>query len=216
MLVAQVTDNAGARGLIRALRDRPDGALLDLRVAVAACFFVVIGGQSTTGRLISTVLRTAAGNPEAWARASAEDGFARAWVEEVVRREPPITTWRRITREEVELSGVTVPAGAGLLLMLMGTGSDPEVFADPDHLCPYRSNVRQNLSFGAGPHRCPGARPALAEAEVALREAATVLPRAQLEKDAPPSTLGLLSFRAPLRVVVRLRSANRKSPGPPS
>ncbi|MFP1625270.1 cytochrome P450 [Streptomyces sp. 5K101] len=208
-LTAQVSAAPAADGLMGGLRRyrKADGAPLDTATAVAVCFFVFIAGQSTTGQLISTALLRAVTDPQVWARVAAEDGFAEAWVEEILRREPPVTTWRRVTAQETELSGVCLPAGAQLLLMLMGTGSDPEVFDDPDRLCPHRENIRHHLAFGAGRHRCLGASLARTEAAVALRAAARALPDAALAAlGTQPPMLGLLSFRAPLEVVVHRRS----------
>lgn len=211
-LTRQVADSATEQGLIGTLRRHrlPDGSALDVATAVAVCFFVFIAGQSTTGQLISTVLRTTCADPTAWERATGED-FARNWVDEVLRREPPVTTWRRVAARDTELSGVRVPAGAELLLMLMGTGSDPSVFPDPERLCPHRENTRRHLSFGAGRHRCPGALLARTEAAIALRTAARVLPDVRLLDDGRPEMLGLLSFRAPRRVPVVRRGNGRPS-----
>ncbi|WP_309140424.1 cytochrome P450 [Streptomyces sp. PKU-EA00015] len=208
-LTAQVSSAAATDGLIGGLRRhrKPDGTPLDAATAVAVCFFVFIAGQSTTGQLISTALLRAVSDPQVWSRVAREDGFAEAWVEEILRREPPVTTWRRVTARETELSGVRLPAGAQLLLMLMGTGSDPEVFDDPERLCPHRENIRHHLAFGAGRHRCLGASLARTEAAVALRAAARALPDAALvEPGTQPPMLGLLSFRAPLQVVVHRHS----------
>ncbi|QGV82440.1 cytochrome P450 [Streptomyces ficellus] len=181
----------------------PDGRPLDVGTAVGVCFFAFIAGQSTTGQLISTTLHRALTEPGLWSRAADEQGFPEAWVEEVLRREPPVTTWRRVAAEPVTLSGVDVPAGAQLLLMLMGSGSDPEVFDAPDQMCPHRANARHHLSFGVGRHRCPGASLARTEAAVALRVAARRLPHARITPgDERPPILGLLSFRAPLQVRV--------------
>jgi cytochrome P450 len=181
----------------------PDGEPLDTATAVSACFFIFIAGQSTTGQLIATVLRRALCEPGLWPRLVPEAGLAEDWVEEVLRREPPVTTWRRVTARPVELAGTRLPAGAQLLLMLMGSGSDPAVFADPERMCPHRANVRHHLAFGAGRHRCPGASLARTEAAIALRAVARRLPEIRLAPEgARPQMLGLLSFRAPLDVMV--------------
>ncbi|MFF0205699.1 cytochrome P450 [Streptomyces sp. NPDC005017] len=184
----------------------PDGSLLDVETAVGACFFVFIAGQSTTGQLISTVLGRALAEPGVWSRAAVEEGLAEAWVDEVLRREPPVTSWRRVTARATRLGGVEVPSGAQLLLMLMGTGSDPDLFPEPERMCPRRANIRHHLAFGVGRHRCPGASLARTEAAVALRAAARVLPhiRPAAGSQKPPM-LGLLSFRAPLSVPVEQR-----------
>jgi cytochrome P450 len=183
----------------------PDGKPLDVETVVSACFFVFIAGQSTTGLLVSTVLHRTLAEPALWPGPAGRAGFAEAWVEEVLRREPPVTTWRRVTARPVDLAGVRLPAGAQLLLMLMGSGSDPEVFTDPEQMCPYRTNIRHHLAFGAGRHRCPGASLARTEATVALRAVARRLPDIRLTTEPLPSEppmLGLLSFRAPLKVTV--------------
>ncbi|MGP4090686.1 cytochrome P450 [Streptomyces sp. KR55] len=181
----------------------PDGEPLDTATAVAACFFVFIAGQSTTGQLIATVLRRALIEPGLWQHLPGQTGLAEAWVEEVLRREPPVTTWRRTTARATELGGVSLPEGAQLLLMLLGSGSDPDVFPDPARIRPHRQNIRHHLAFGVGRHRCPGASLARTEAAVALRIAASLLPRIRLDGgENEPPMLGLLSFRAPLRVTV--------------
>ncbi|MGI5373013.1 cytochrome P450 [Streptomyces sp. CA-251387] len=184
----------------------PDGRLLDVETAVGACFFVFIAGQSTTGQLIATVLRRALTEPGMWPRVAGEAGLAEAWVEETLRREPPVTTWRRVTGQATELGGVRLPEGAQLLLMLMGSGSDPEVFPHPERMCPHRGNIRHHLAFGVGRHRCPGASLARTEAAVALRATAHALPDVRPTPEAAePPMLGLLSFRAPLKVAVERR-----------
>ncbi|MBD0841485.1 cytochrome P450 [Streptomyces sp. TRM68416] len=208
-LTRTVTDGTAPRdSFIGALAEHrlPDGRPLDVETAVGVCFFVFIAGQSTTGQLIATVLSRALADGDLWSRVAREEGLAEAWVEEVLRREPPVTTWRRVTARPVELGGVELPAGAQLLLMLMGSGSDPDVFASPERLCPHRANVRRHLAFGVGRHRCPGASLARTEAAVALRAAARHLPRVRLAEEAGDGPmLGLLSFRAPLRVAVEQR-----------
>ncbi|GKQ34699.1 cytochrome P450 [Streptomyces sp. A012304] len=136
----------------------PDGGPLDVATAVGVCFFVFIAGQSTTGQLITTVLRRALAESGMWPRVAGEAGLAEAWVEEVLRREPPVTTWRRVTTRATEVSGVRLPAGAQVLVMLLGSGSDPEVFPSPERMCPRRENIRHHLSFGVGRHRCRALR----------------------------------------------------------
>ncbi|TDU05915.1 hypothetical protein EDD99_4454 [Streptomyces sp. 846.5] len=91
-LADQVAWDAPADGLIGFLRGHrlSSGEPLDSSTAVAVCFLVFIAGQSTTGQLISTALLRALAAPRVWARAATEDGFAEAWVEEILRREPVV------------------------------------------------------------------------------------------------------------------------------
>ncbi|MFT7838365.1 cytochrome P450 [Saccharothrix sp. BKS2] len=197
-------------GRIEAADPRGDdlfGALrargVPLREAAGLCYFLLIAGQETTTQLLCAAFHAVLRHGDLWSRLP-EPGLAAACVEEVLRREPPVTTWRRVAAERVVLSGVEVPAGAPLLLMLAGAGSDPGAFEDPERFCPGRPNARAHLAFGHGRHFCLGAGLARLEAEVVLRETALRFPRLRLASADPPPVLGLLSFRAPLTVEVDL------------
>ncbi|MFF3342123.1 cytochrome P450 [Streptomyces flavidovirens] len=181
----------------------PDGEPLGVAESAAVLYFMLIAGQATTRQMMSIMYRRALGEPALWRRFAEEPGSVEPWTEEMLRREPPITTWRRVTGRPVTLRGVDIPAGAPLLLMLASTGSDPDVFENPEQLCPHRSNRRSHLSFGVGRHRCSGAELARTEAGVMLRMTAARLPGLRLaDTSTAPEMLGLLSFRAPLSVLV--------------
>lgn len=181
----------------------PDGKPLGVAETAAVLYFMIIAGQATTRQMLSIMYRRALGEPGLWQRFADEPGSVAPWAEEMLRREPPITTWRRVTSRPVTLCGVDIPAGAPLLLMLASTGSDPGVFENPEQLCPHRPNSRKHLSFGVGRHRCSGAELARMEADVMLRTTAARLPGLRLAAPGKtPEIPALLSFRAPLRVVV--------------
>ncbi|MGP3924240.1 cytochrome P450 [Streptomyces sp. 8N616] len=180
----------------------PDGEPLSVAQAAAVVYFMIIAGQMTTTQMLSTMYRRALEVPGLWRQFAAEPGTVEPWTEEMLRREPPITTWRRVTGRPMTLSGVDLPEGAPLLLMLASTGSDPDVFERPEQICPHRANVRKHLSFGVGRHRCSGAELARMEADVVMRMTAARLPDLRLADDSTPEMLALLSFRAPLHVRV--------------
>ncbi len=201
-LVSQPAPEAGT--LLGALAEHrlPDGEPLGVTQKAAVVYFMIIAGQMTTTQMLSTMYRRALREPGLWQQFAAEPATVAPWTEEVLRRDPPITTWRRVTGRPMTLSGVELPAGAPLLLMLSSTGSDTEVFEKPEQLCPYRSNVRKHLSFGIGRHRCSGAELARMEADVVMRMTAARLPDLRLSDGTSPRMLALLSFRAPLQVLV--------------
>ncbi|WP_309114452.1 cytochrome P450 [Saccharothrix sp.] len=174
-----------------------------IRDAAGLCYFLLIAGQETTTQLLCAVFDAVLRHGDLWDRLG-EPGMAERCVEEVLRRDPPVNTWRRVAARDVTISGVEVPKGAQLLLMLAGTGSDPEVFDDPERLCPARPNARKHLAFGFGRHFCLGAGLARLEAEVVLRETFARFPNLRPASTEPPPMLGLLSFRAPLSVLVEL------------
>jgi len=186
-----------------------EGQPLRVQESIGICYFLLVAGQETTTQFLSTVLRKLIGEPELWQRLGRADAdpdelIASECVEEVLRLETPVVTWRRVTTQAVVIGEQLVPPDAQVLLMLAGSGSDPEVFQDPERFLPGRQSARQHLAFGFGRHYCLGASLARMEAHEVLRVMAAELPDIELVEDQPPM-LGLLSFRAPLRVLVRAR-----------
>ncbi|SHF41365.1 cytochrome P450 [Streptoalloteichus hindustanus] len=180
---------------------RPDGEPLDVDEAVGVCYFLLIAGQETTTQLLSTALRRLVARPELWRRLADDAELTAACVEEILRHEPPLPTWRRVAARPARLGGVDLPGGAHLLLMLNSANTDPDAYAEPERFCPGRAEGRRHLAFGLGRHLCLGAELARTEAAVVLRTAAARLPDVRLVEADPPM-LDLLSFRAPLRVLV--------------
>ena len=98
-----------------------------------------------------------------------------AVVEEGLRLEPPIVTWRRVAARDTDLGGVPVPAGTSVVLWLARAARDPAVTAAPDEFRPGQPGSRRHLAFGAGAHRCLGAQLSRMEAAVVVAEAAPLL-----------------------------------------
>ncbi|CAL9287181.1 cytochrome P450 [Streptomyces sp. SudanB182_2057] len=81
-----------------------------------------------------------------------------AAIKETLRHDPPLAGWLRNTTRAVELSGVRIPAGARLLLLLASAARDEQhPTTDPDSFNPDRTDSPPLLAFGAGIHYCPGA-----------------------------------------------------------
>jgi cytochrome P450 len=73
----------------------------------------------------------------------------------------------RVTTADVEVCGVTIPAGEAVIPLSPAANRDPSVFSDPDRLDLGRQS-NPHLAFGAGVHHCLGAQLARVELEVAL------------------------------------------------
>lgn len=101
-----------------------------------------------------------------------------ALLEEVLRLEPVVGMLYRRTQSDVTLEteggATTVPAGALVAIDIRATNTDPAAAgACPLHLFPDRNLMAQKasgslMSFGDGPHRCPGASVALQETAIFL------------------------------------------------
>jgi cytochrome P450 len=62
----------------------------------------------------------------------------------------------RLATRDVELSGITVPAGSAVLPLVSAACRDPRVVDRPDELLVDRAPT-PTLAFGAGAHQCPAA-----------------------------------------------------------
>jgi cytochrome P450 family 114 len=122
----------------------------------------------------------------------------KAFVEETLRYNPPVLVeaMPRIARRDIELSGITVPAGADVRPIHGAANRDPEAFPDPDRFDPARNTSRM-VTFGHGIHHCLGAH-------LARMECAVVLTR--VRRDLPGL---ILPERPTLRTAVSLRSFER-------
>jgi cytochrome P450 len=72
---------------------------------------------------------------------------------------------RRIAKEEIEIGGVLIRAGEGIIIELASANRDPRSFPDPDRLDLLRV-PRQHHAFGYGIHQCIGQQLARAELQI--------------------------------------------------
>ena len=101
----------------------------------------------------------------------------KAFVSETLRYNPPvlIDADPRIAREDIEIDGVVIPAGADVRPLHGPANRDPEAFPDPDRFDPARNTSRM-VTFGHGIHHCLGANLARMECAVALSRIRRALP----------------------------------------
>ncbi len=163
---------------------------------------LLVAGHETTTSLIGNAVRWLLADPRDWAAIAADHALLPDAIEEVLRLEPSIHTWRRRTRHAVTFAGQELPAGANLLLLIGAANRDPSVFAEPDRFDIRRSNAREHMAFGYGSHICLGAPLARLEARVVLEELSHRYPRLRLAGDQPMRVLPTVSFRGPLELQV--------------
>lgn len=163
--------NNPADDLLSALiRAKDDEDKLSERELIALGIGLLSAGHETTANQINMFLLTLLRFPEEFARLRANpDGIPRA-VEELLRFVPITATGDglpRITTAEVEVNGVTIPAGAIVIPSLAAANRDPAVFDNPDQLNLDRADNPQ-VGFGAGIHHCLGAQLARVELQETL------------------------------------------------
>jgi len=89
---------------------------------------------------------------------------------------------RRVACEDIEIDGVTIRAGEGIIFANDIGNRDPSAYPDPDQLDIQR-NPRQQLTFGFGIHQCVGQPLARLELEIVYSTLYRRIPTLQLATD---------------------------------
>ncbi|MEU8124840.1 cytochrome P450 [Spirillospora sp. NPDC049024] len=190
------------------VRDEGDGLSDDELTAMA--FLLLLGGQETTISLIAAAVYHLVRHPDQLALLRAEPERLPAAIEEVLRFDgPAMNASMRFATEDIEVRGVSIPAGGVVFLGLGSAGHDPDRVPDGERFDIRRTGVR-HLAFGHGIHTCIGSALARLEGEVAIGR---LLDRyAELELAVDPGELRWrpgMHFRGPAELPVRYRSEPR-------
>ena len=122
------------------------------------------GGTHTSGQTLvnSFDLMFAEADAERFiARAASDTLFAQRVVQETLRLRPTTPKAKRRAETDTEIAGRRIPKDAQVVLDFASGNRDRDVFGpsadafDPDRALP-ASVPRWGLSFGGGPHQCPG------------------------------------------------------------
>jgi cytochrome P450 len=136
-------------------------------------------GVDTTWLSLGSLIHAVAQHPELHQRLLS-DKAEREWaVEETLRWESPVALEPRVTLTDVAPSGVPIPAGQMVLLIIPAGNRDPAVFPYPTRWDLDR-RPSKHIAFGLGRHFCLGAHLARVEMEVALDVLLQRLPNLRL------------------------------------
>jgi cytochrome P450 len=125
---------------------------------------LLTGGNETTTNAIGSAMMLLLQRPELMERMRDDSKLIRNFLEESLRFETPVLHLWRITTQETELGGVTLPKGANIALGYASANRDESVFDASEEFDAARKKAGAHLAFGSGPHHCPGA--ALARQEM--------------------------------------------------
>ncbi|WP_314174813.1 cytochrome P450 [Streptomyces winkii] len=123
---------------------------------VSLAVLLLIAGHETTANMISLGTVALLEHPDERARLSEDPDAMPGAVEELLRYFSIVdAATSRVATEDVEIGGVLIRAGEGVLGLGNSANHDPGVFDRPDELDLTRGD-RHHVAFGFGAHQCLG------------------------------------------------------------
>jgi cytochrome P450 len=168
-MLVEAKDRTPGDDLVSALISARDGdERLNQRELLSTIFQLIVAGHDTTASLIGNSIVALLRHPGQLAGWRGASGKVAAAVEELLRYDAPVPhSTFRYALEPVEIGGVTIPAGAQVIINLASANRDADHYANPEALDVDRTDAR-HLAFGHGIHFCLGAPLARMEGQLAL------------------------------------------------
>jgi cytochrome P450 len=180
------------------------GEELGLEHAIQDCFSVMLGGVGTSSHMLGNAMLAFLSHPDVLPALRTDPDLRENAIEEALRMESPVQWNLRMVRQEVELSGTTIPAGA-YVLMLYGAGNRDEAqFPDAAAFHADRQGVRTHLAFGQGLHFCLGGPLARLQASIAFERLFARIPEIALDGSDPFERTESLAFWGLERLSLKL------------
>ncbi|MEU5210197.1 cytochrome P450 [Streptomyces sp. NPDC020742] len=171
------------REFIERKRADPDDALISALIEVSDAddgrlaeeelhwwsTLLLLAGYETTASQVTGCTVMLLDRPELRERLLADGADVATAVEELLRCQvvgSSLSMLRYVT-EDIEIAGVTVPAGSSIIPALEVGNHDPAAFGCPHQVDLDRAE-RPQLTFSTGQHYCPGAPLARAQLQIAL------------------------------------------------
>lgn len=166
-------------------KGRVDGERISMMEMLGFAQFLLVAGSGTTTNLIGNFIKLMLAYPEQYQKLRTNPGLLDQAIEEVLRYDAPVHGLFRTNNEEIQLGPYVVPRDSKICLMWGSANRDPGLFENPETFDITRDlvDLRQNLSFGQGMHKCLGAPLARLECKVFAEEFLRRIP--EFEADGP-------------------------------
>jgi cytochrome P450 len=174
-----------------------DGEDIEVEDVNNVVFGLLLAGHETTTNMSANAILTLLQNRAAWEAIVEDPSRIPNTVEECLRFRPSVVAWRRLAKSDVEVSGVTIPAGQRVLCYLPSGNRDEARFEDGEVFDIQRANARSHVAFGFGRHFCLGAPLARFELAVILEELTSRVPGLRLAADQDLMPVETVQFRGP-------------------
>jgi cytochrome P450 len=188
--------------LTRLIQGEDNGERLTEKELLHNCIFLLNAGHETTTNLIGNALVALSEHADQKQRLIEHPDMIKTAVEEVLRFESSNQLGNRMTTDNIELSGIRLPAGTPVTLCIGAANRDPAQFADPEQLDIGRTPNR-HLAFATGAHQCAGMALARLEGAIAISRFLARFPNYALT--GAPQRGGRVRFRGFLSVPCEVR-----------
>jgi cytochrome P450 len=168
-------------GILSTLIEAEDaGERLTRDEVIINTLLLYIAGHETTTNLIGNGVIALMQHPDQLDRLRSDPELDANTVEEVLRYNSPVQLTRRISREDIEVDGVSIPAGSVFSLAGAAANRDPRKWGSTaDEFIIDRPGANDHVSFGGGPHFCLGSALARLEGRIALPRLMRRFPKMQ-------------------------------------
>jgi len=145
-----------------------DGEPLTETELLGIAHLLLLGGLDTVTATLDCMVTYLARHPDRRRQLVADPTLIPRAVEELLRTETPVMIVFREVKQDVELGGVQLKAGAHVNLVLGAANQDESEFGDDAVV--FGRDPNKHVAFGGSHHLCLGAHLARLELRVALEE----------------------------------------------
>ena len=182
------------------------GEKLDDEAIFAFLRLLLPAGAETTYRSSGNLLYLLLTHPDQLEAVTKDRSLLPQAIEEGLRFEPPLLTINRTATRDVEVAGVTIPAGGSVTPCLGSANHDETRWEEAERFDIFRAPL-PHLAFAHGPHMCLGMHLARLETRVVIGAVLDRLRDIRLDPgDRDPHIHGLI-FRSPTSLPVRFQPA---------
>ncbi len=194
-------DNPTGDLLSELVRAEVDGRELTDEEILPFLLLLMPAGAETTFRATGNMLYALLSHPDQLADVRADRSLVQQAVEESLRWEPPLLIIVRSPEQPSDLAGTTVDVGDTVTLCIGAANRDPAFVDNPDVFDIHRP-LKQNHSFGTGPHMCLGMHLARLEMRIALEALLDRFPDLRIDPDGDDVHIHGAVFRSPAALPV--------------
>lgn len=178
-----------------------DGDVMSTEEITSFIALIVGGGGETTRGAILNLWYLLLQHQDQWDAVKADTDLWNTAFHEMLRHSTSVGGQPRYNSFDVELHGVTIPAGSLIHMVDVSANHDERVFADPERFNIFRDDLysgkilrsghakdgaHSHMAFGVGPHLCPGAWISHQEALIGSQILFDAMPNVRLAVDRMP------------------------------